>query len=196
MHTHLISLSIPPLRQAQEQLQQLRVVRRAKSSDRVPAVDSLEPFRPTARVCAVIDVVQGTRVLIQHGIDESQWPLASSKALLHDPVDQRREDGAGCRGASRSFIIAPDNNGDVITVSGYVRNASSIAVVYTAIGSVEVAAVVVVRVGRVVVLEVGVDGLLLVARNGEDVGEPLRGVSVHVLACKGSNSWSLTPPLL
>jgi hypothetical protein len=93
-------------------------------------------------------------------------------------------------------MITPDNNGDVITVSGYVRNASSIAVVYTAIGSVEVAAVVIVRVGRVVVFEVGVDGFLLVARNGEDVGESLGRVSVHILACKGSNRWSLTPPLL
>lgn len=129
MHTDLNSLLSPLLRQAQEQIQKLRIVRRAEPSDRIPTVDSFEPLRPAARVRAVLDIIKSIRVLIQHGIDESQWPLASSEALLHDPIDQRREDRAGCRGASGSFKIARDKNGDIITISGYVGNASSIAVV-------------------------------------------------------------------
>lgn len=79
--------------QAQKQIQHLRVVRRAKTRDRVPPLDGGEAVGAAARVAAVLDVVQYRGVLVQDGVDEADGLLAGVEALLIDAGDDRGEDG-------------------------------------------------------------------------------------------------------
>lgn len=112
-------------------------------------------------------------MLVQYRVDESQRALPDSQSFLHDTVHQRCEDGTGGGCSTLGAEFTSNKQGNVITVGGHIGNTTSVAVVKTAVGSVQIVAVIVVGIWGVVVLEVCGDSILLVAWDGKDVGETL-----------------------
>lgn len=75
--------------ESQPDLQQLRVVGCTQASDGIPALHRREAIRAAAWVISCCDVVQGLRVGIEHGVDETHRTLALIDALLIDVRDDR-----------------------------------------------------------------------------------------------------------
>lgn len=87
------------LSRAHKERQHGRVVGRAESSDRVPALRHLETARATARVVANGNVVEHFWVGVEHGVDEADGGLACRDELV---VDARQDTGEGGRGSTGS----------------------------------------------------------------------------------------------
>lgn len=138
-------------------------------------------------------------MVVEDRVDEAQGPFPDLDALLHNAVDDGRKDGRRGGGAARKPESPRDVGGDIVAVRGDVGDAAAVAVVHAGL---VVVAVGVVRVWRVVVLEVRSDGLGLVAvvlrqrlilnasreqinllRGGENVGESstaVEGAAIRV----------------
>ena len=59
-----------------------------------------EAIGATSGVCAVDNIVEHFRVLVQNRVDETNWALAHLDALLVDPRHQGREDWRRGTGAA------------------------------------------------------------------------------------------------
>ena len=116
-------------RQSQEQVQHLRIIRRAQSSHWIPTLHSREPLGPTTRISAIDDIIQHLRMLIERRVHKAQSTFTDLDPLFHDPVDQGCENGSGAGSSSFEDEAAGVEDGEVVAVGGDVGDASAVAVV-------------------------------------------------------------------
>lgn len=121
---------------------------------------------------------------VQDWIDESQRALANGNSFFNYSVDQRGENGAGCRCSTFSAELALHKQGDIVAVGCYVRNTTSVAVVKATVRGVLVVSIVIVGIWWVMVCEVRGNRALLVAGDSEYVGKALFVTSASLVWSK------------
>ena len=147
---------------ARDKRQELRKVRRAETSDRIPAREGGETIRAAAGVAALRDVVErGGAGRVQEGVQEPERALAGVEELVVQESDDGRERGAGRARAGDTLALTTDVDDEVDTLRGDVGERTALWV--------EEASV---RVAELV--EVGGDCVVLVAGAGENVRETTR----------------------
>ena len=130
---------------------------------RVPASDSREALRATARVAALRNVVERRRALgVQERVKEAERSLAVVQARVVEERDNRGERGRRRRRAVDSLELARDVDRELHALGRDVGERAALGVEQA-----------LVRVSER--LEVARDGVLLVVRLREDVREPARG---------------------
>ena len=101
----------------------------ALTGDRVPALDCRKALGATTRVCAVDDVVENLRVLVEGRVDETKRPLACCKTFFDDTVDDGSKDGCRARSAAFKNETAGVEDTEIVAIGSDIGDAASVAVV-------------------------------------------------------------------
>ena len=127
---------------------------------RIPTGASWEPFRTTARVTANSYVVEHLGMLVDDGVEESNWSLALLQPLLVQQVNDTGEDRGRCRSATDTVCFVKPDSRELETEGGDIGECSTR----------RVEGLLGVLLWRVL-FEILVDRLRLPGRTREDAGE-------------------------
>jgi hypothetical protein len=92
---------------------------------RIPTRTSWEPFGTTARVTANSYVVEHLGMLVDDGVEESNWSFALLQPLLVQQVDDTGKDWGRCRSATNTVGLVEPDSRELETEGGDIREGST-----------------------------------------------------------------------